>query len=160
MSKVRCFRAGLLAVVLVLAMGLASCAGGSGQAAFAPEDAKTLLDSGAFDPSMGEVNGSVVAGLYGLDAASIQDSVCYMAANSSVSADELTILALTDEAAAQAAVDACKNRVQNQIATCRSYAPAAVPRLEGAVIRQAGNTVLLAVGDPQLLSGAVDGLLQ
>ena len=38
------------------------------------------------------------------------------------------------------------------------YAPAAIPHLEAAVIRRAGSTVLLAVGDPSGVAGAVDDL--
>ena len=152
-------RAGLLAAALALILALGACGDNSAQQpVYTLDDAQTLLDSGAFDPSMAQVPSDLVAGLYGLDTDSLQDCVCYMATNTSVSADELTILILSDESAAQAAVEACQDRVENQIAVCESYAPAAVPRLEDAVIRQAGNTVLLAVGDPATLPGAVDAL--
>ena len=142
---------------LVIAVTLCAC-GNSGERKFELEDAQTLLDSGAFDESMAQVNTDAILTIYGIDAATVEDGVCYMATNTSVSADELTILVLTDEAAAQSAMEACQARVESQIAVCESYAPAAVVRLEGAVIRQAGNTVLLAVGDPDQLPAAVDAL--
>ena len=142
---------------LVIAVTLCAC-GNSGERKFELEDAQTLLDSGAFDDAMAEVPGDVMAALYGLNANEVEGCVSYMATNTSVSADELTILILTDESAAKTAVEACQARVESQIAVCESYAPAAVPRLEGAVIRQAGNTVLLAVGDPEQVSVAVDAL--
>ena len=82
----------------------------------------------------------------------------YLASNASVSADELTILILQDEEAAQAAETACEKRLDNQLKTYQDYGPAAIPRLESAVIRRAGNTVLLAVGDPSTLPGVVDQL--
>lgn len=146
-----------LSGALILAFALCAC-GGQKDGAYSVADAQTLLDSGAFDESMAQVNTAAILTIYGIDASAVEDGVCYMATNTSVSADELTILVLTDEAAAQAALEACQARVDSQIAVCESYAPAAVVRLEGAVIRQAGNTVLLAVGDPDQLPAAVDAL--
>ncbi len=151
-------RIGALAAALVLPLILCACGGAPTETAYTAADAETLLASGAFDRSMAPVDGEVIAALYGLDGATVEDCVSYLATNSSVSADELTILVLTDEQAAKAALEACQSRVKSQIAVCESYAPAAVPRLEGAVIRQSGNTVLLAVGDPEILPGAVDAL--
>ena len=60
------------------------------------------------------------------------------------------------EDAAIAAEEACKARVTAQIAVCESYAPAAVPRLEQALVSRRGNTVLLVVGDPDILSTLKD----
>lgn len=154
----RLIRMGILAVSAAALLTLGACGAGDGQQPYDLQDAETLLASGAFDPSMGPVEPQAVAALYGLDPATVEDCVSYMATNTSVSADELTILVLTDEQAAQAALEACQARVDSQITVCKSYCPAAVPRLEGAVIRQAGRTVLLAVGDPALLPVAVDGL--
>lgn len=151
-------RVGALICIAALALTMCACGPDGGQQPYELQDADTLLASGAFDPSMGPVEPQAVAVLYGLDPATVEDCVSYMAANTSVSADELTVLVLTDEQAAQAALEACQARVDSQIAVCESYCPAAVPRLEGAVIRQAGRTVLLAVGDPALLPGAVNGL--
>lgn len=152
-------RLAALAGVLALAFALCACGGNQDTVkTYSVDNAQTLLDSGAFDESMAQVNTDAILTIYGIDAATVEDGVCYMATNTSVSADELTILVLTDEAAAQAAMEACQARVESQIAVCESYAPAAVVRLEGAVIRQAGNTVLLAVGDPDQLPAAVDAL--
>ena len=155
--KQRFFRIGVLAVALSFSLALYAC-GGPQEAIYTTADAETLLASGAFDESMAQVNTAAILTIYGIDASAVEDGVCYMATNTSVSADELTILVLTDEAAAQAVLKACQARVDSQIAVCESYAPAAVVRLEGAVIRQAGNTVLLAVGDPDQLPAAVDAL--
>lgn len=117
-----------------------------------------LAGDGLFNSELAPVDGDVAVLLYGLDGSTVTEAVCRLAANTSVSADELTLLILTDEDAALAAEEACRGRVASQIAVCESYCPAAVPRLEGAVIRRLGNTVLLAVGDPDLLPGAVDDL--
>ena len=157
--KLKLSRLAALAGALALAFALCACGGNQDAAkTYSVDNAQTLLDSGAFDESMAQVNTDAILTIYGIDAATVEDGVCYMATNTSVSADELTILILTDESAAKTAVEACQARVESQIAVCESYAPAAVPRLEGVVIRQAGNTVLLAVGDPEQVSAAVDAL--
>ena len=121
-------------------------------------DAQILLESGLFNGDMGPVDKVVVSLLYGIDENAIQDCICYMAANTAASADELAIFILTDADAARLAESACQKRAEAQIEASKNYAPAAVPRLENAVIRRIGNTVLFAVGDPEWLPEAVDGL--
>lgn len=148
-------RTGLLWMLVVL---LLLCGCTAGETPYTVGDAQILLEAGLFNGDMGSVDKAVAAQLYGIDEAVIQDCVCYMAANTASSADELTVLILTDEAAAGLAEAACQKRMKNQIEASRSYAPAVVPRLENAVIRRSGNTVLFAVGDPERLAKAVDGL--
>lgn len=143
---------------LALLLLLAGCSAGKETASYTVDDAQTLLDAGLFDGDMAPMDSYVISLLYGIDEDTISDCAGYMAANTSSSADELTVLVLTDEEAAQAAAEACQARVNSQITVCRDYTPAAVPRLENAVIRRAGNTVLLAVGDPDRLPDAVDSL--
>ena len=155
--KQRFFRIGVLAVALSFSLALYAC-GGPQEAIYTTADAETLLASGAFDESMAPVDGDIVAVLYGIDASTVEECVSYLATNTSVSADELTILVLTDEEAAKTAETACEKRLDNQLKTAKNYTPAAVPRLEGGVIRRQGNTVLLAVGDPSKLPGVVDQL--
>lgn len=148
---------------LALLVMLSGCGGSGNETAaempYTLDDAQTLLDAGLFDGDMGMLDDSyVISMLYHIDEDSIQACVSYQAANTSVSADEVTILILKDEDAAQAAEAGCHQRVEEQIDASRNYTPAAVPRLEEAVIRRSGNTVLLAVGDPDGLAGAVDKL--
>lgn len=147
----------ILLLAVSAALLLAGCSAPT-PSAFSTGDADALLAAGLFDEGMAQVDASIVAMLYGIDEATITSCVSYQTTNTSVSADELTILVLKDEAATQAAVAACEKRVDSQLEICRSYAPQAVPRLEGAVVRQLGNSVLLAVGDPDQLPAAVDGL--
>lgn len=146
----------------LLAVGLVGCsskpAANHKPAAYTVEDAQVLLDSGVFNGEMAEIDLDTVAMLYGIDRDTVEGGVSYLASNASVSADELTILILQDEEAAQAAETACEKRLDNQLKTYQDYGPAAIPRLESAVIRRAGNTVLLAVGDPSTLPGVVDQL--
>ncbi len=147
----------LMMPLLALALLLSAC-GGGGKAAYTTGAAKALLDAGAFSGEMEEVDGATAAMIYGLDAATVKECVCYMASNTSVNADEVTVLVLTDENAAKAAVTACEARVASQIDSCTDYCPDQVPRLEDAVISRRGNTVLLAVGDPEKLPQALKAL--
>lgn len=143
----------IFALVLAL-MLLCGCGAASSPSAYPLTFADTLMDTGAFEGSeMAPVDLEVAAILLGIDPETIVEGVYYMAVNTSVSADELLILILKDEDSAIAAESACKARVEAQIKVCETYCPAAVPRLEGARIGRLGNSVLLAVGDPDLIHG-------
>ncbi len=150
---------------LALAMLLGGCAGDAANTApptetvpYAAADAGALIDAGAFEGEMEEVDAYVVSMLYGIDEESIQECACYMALDTSVSADEVAVLVMADEEAAQAAVTACQERVEDQIGQCRDYCPDQVPKLEDAVILRRGSTVLFAVGDPDALPQALSEL--
>ena len=125
---------------------------------YSTQDVQTLLDAGVFSGEMAPLEAEVIPLLYGLDDSAVTDCAAYLAANTAQSADEVAVLVLADEQAAQAAQAACLQRVADQLKTCRDYAPAAVPSLEAAVVERRGNTVLLAVGDPETLPQAVAAL--
>lgn len=150
----------VLLFAALLAVSLMGCSSNSpkSSAGYTVEDAQVLLDAGVFNGEMGKIELGTVAMLYDIDRDTIKDGVSYLASDTSVSADELTILILTDEEAAKTAETACEKRLDSQLNTAKNYTPAAVPRLEGAVIRRQGNTVLLAVGDPSKLPSVVDQL--
>lgn len=145
-----------LLCMLILLVVLYGCT--ASETPYTVSDAQVLLEADLFNGDMGPVDKHIVSQLYGIDEDAILDCICYVAANTASSADELTIFILTDENGAKLVEDACQKRVENQIEASRNYAPAAVPRLENAVVRRIGNTVLFAVGDPEWLSEAVDGL--
>lgn len=125
---------------------------------FSTQDVQTLLDAGVFSGEMAPLEAEVIPLLYGLDDSAVTDCAAYLAANTAQSADEVAVLVLADDQAAQEAQEACLQRVADQLKTCRDYAPAAVPSLEAAVVERRGNTVLLAVGDPETLPQAVAAL--
>ena len=142
-----------VSALLLLLLLLCSCAKPAAPEPYTTALAGELLASAAFEGSeMAPLDMDILSILYGIDSASITDGVYHMAVNTSASADELVILVLADEAAAQQAEEACKARQTAQIAVCEDYCPAAVPRLEGAVISRRGNTLLFVVGDPAVLS--------
>ena len=144
----------LLSAVLLLS----SCGGKSEKTAYTAEDVTVLLDAGVFSGEMVQVDGAVAVGLFGLDAAAVEEITCYMAINSSVSADEVAVFVLTDEEAAQAAESACQAHVESRIESSAQYCPDQVPKLEDAVISRLGSTVLLAVGETEALLDALETL--
>lgn len=148
-------------VMATLALMLLCSCGSSGQndakPPYDPSIADVLLESGAFEGSeMAPIDSMIVSILYGIDEGTITECVGYMATNTSVSADELVVLILTDAEAAAAAEEACKARISSQITVCESYAPAAVPRLEKALVSRRDNTVLLVVGNPDIIASAME----
>lgn len=148
----------LICVVMVVLM--TSC--GPNQPAASPftlDDAQTLLDAGLFNGDMGRIDDPyIIAMQHHVDEDTIRECISWQAANTSESADEVTVVVFSDEAAAINAEAGFQERIDDQISTAADYAPAAVPRLKAAVIRRIGNTILLAVGDPDRLAEAVDSL--
>lgn len=145
-------------ILLLLAALLCGCGGKESLASYTAADAQALLDAGVCSGEMEKVDAYVAAMLYGVEEEQITDCACYLALDTSVSADELSVLVLADEAAARAAEEGAHRRVESQIESCALYCPDQVPRLEGAVILRRGNTVLLAVGDGEKLSRALEEL--
>ena len=125
---------------------------------YSADDIQTLLDAGVFSGEMEALDADLIPLLYGIDPATVIHCAGYIALNTAQSADEVAVLTLTDEASAQAAQEACQQRVADQLKTCQTYAPAAVPSLEAAVVECWGSTVLLAVGDPETLPQAAADL--
>ena len=148
----------IMTVLLSALLLLSGCGGGGEKSAYTAEDVTALLDAGAFSGEMEQVDGSVAAGLFGLDASTVEEITCYMAINSSVSADEVAVFVLADEEAAQAAESACQAHVESRIESSAQSCPDQVPKLEDAVIRRLGNTVLLAVGETEPLAKALEDL--
>lgn len=144
-----------LFALLLAVLALTGCGGRA--MPFATEDVARLLEADAFPGSeMEMLESDILVMLYGLDAASVTDCAGYLATNTSVSADEAAVFVLTDEAAAVAAEEACRARIEAQLAMCRTYCPDAVPRLEDAFVARWENTVLLAVGDAKIITSVLE----
>ena len=146
--------AALLAVLLVLS----GCGKKSEKTAYTADDVTALMDAGAFTGELEQVDGAVAAALFGLDSSTVVEITCYMAINTAVSADEVAVFVLTDEAAAKAASSACQAHVDSRTESSSQYCPDQVPKLEDAVISRQGSTVLLAVGETEPLAAALEEL--
>ena len=149
----------IVPAVLALCLTLAACGGGNEEtAAFDPAvTAQSLLDSGAFSDALEEVDTSVAATLYGVDEADIADGVVYMSL--SAGAEEIAVLVLSDADAAAAAMEGLEAHVADQRAALESYQPDEVSKLDGAILQQKGNSVLLAVcADPAAAKAVLEEL--
>ena len=149
----------IVSALLALCLTLSACGGGGQEAAaFDPDaTAQALLDSGAFSDALEEVDTSVAATLYGVDEADIADGVVYMSL--SAGAEEIAVLVLSDADAAAAAMEGLEAHVADQRAALENYQPDEVSKLDGAILEQRGNSVLLAVcADAQAARTAIEGL--
>ena len=79
----------------------------------------------------------------GLSREDLTDGVIYRSAGATC--EELSLLIFSDSGAAQTAQGALEAYLQSQIENNRDYRPGEIPKLEDAVLRQEGSTVLLAV---------------
>ena len=147
------------AALLLLAVVISGCSSGAGEP-YSLSDAARLMEAGVCGGEMAEIQVSTrtVAMLYGVDEGDIRDFVSFQATNTAVSADEVTVLILTDDAAAERAGAACRRRIESEIKNYEAYCPAAIPSLKGAVVDRIGNTVLVVVGDPKIAADAVKKL--
>lgn len=149
----------IVPAVLALCLTLSACGGGNEEAAaFDPDaTAQALLDSGAFSDALEEVDLSVAATLYGVDEADLTDGTVYMSL--SAGAEEIAVLVMANETSAAAAMDGLEKRVADQKAALESYQPDEVSKLDGAILEQRGNSVLLAVcADAQAAQSALEAL--
>lgn len=139
--------------ILLAALALMLLCSCGGSKVYTLEHADELLNSGAFEGSeMEELDSRAFSVLYGIDDEDLVEYKAYIAANSWTSADELAVLVFVDEQAAIDAEAAFRVRVSAQLEVMGLYAPASVSRLEEAFIGRRGNTVLFAVGDPEIIA--------
>ena len=133
-----------LAAAAVCLLALAGCGGQSGgEAGYTKEQVQTILDSGAFTDELDELDCDTAWALYQLEEAGLSredltDGVIYRSAGATC--EELSLLIFSDSGAAQTAQGALAAYLHN-----RDYRPGEIPKLEDAVLRQEGSTVLLAV---------------
>lgn len=148
----------LLPGVLALCLCLTACSGGDSAQGYDPAaTAQALLDSTAFSDSLDSLDKDTAAVLYGIDAATITDCAVYTSL--SMGAEEIAVLTLTDEGAAQTAKAALDKRVSDQIAALKSYMPNEVDKLNHAIVEQKGNSALLVVAaDAAAAQSVLDGL--
>ena len=144
---------------LLLCFLLSGCQEQQEQVPFTKELGQQILSSGVFTYPLDELDCDTAWALYGLEGAGLQrqqltDGMVYGSAGAGC--EELAVLIFDDEDSASLALQALSNYLQNQIRSNEDYRPLEIPKLEDAVLRQRGNTVLLVVSAD---SAAVETLL-
>lgn len=147
-----------LCAALALALSLAACSGGGKDSAGYDPAAvsKALLDSGAFSETLEALDADLITGFYGLETAP-EEAAVYT--STGATAEEVAVMTFADQESADAALTAMETRVADQKAACEGYLPAELPKLDKAIVKESGKSVLLVVAnDPEKAQAALDGL--
>lgn len=108
-------------------------------------DTEALLDGGAFSEELEEMDEVIFTRLYGLEEGTLTEGKVY--GSTGATAEEVAIFAFSDEEAAKAGVALCEERLEYLKESNVEYRPQEMPKLEKAVVRQIGNTVLFLVAN-------------
>jgi len=127
-----------------LCLVLAAC-GGKGEAPFDPqgEGVQTLLASAAFSEALTEIDGETACLRYGVDYATVTDSVVY--GSTGATAEELAVLSFGSEEEAQDALKAVQLWLEDRREEMADYLPGESAKLDGAVAQTRGASLVLAV---------------
>lgn len=150
----------LAALGLVFCLALCACGQPAGDAPKDPydtDDVTALLDAGIFSETPEELDSDIACEVMGVDSTLV--SSCRVCIPTSTNAEAVALFILNDAADAETVKSACETWIADQIESYQDYAPAHVPKLEGAVVSVRQNTVLVVVGsDPAAAKTAVDAL--
>ncbi len=150
----------LLIPLAALALALLAACGGQdpAPAGYDPETtAQALLDSGAFSQELSQLDADLVSAYLGLESEP-EAAAVYTSLEGGY--EELVIVTMADEEAAAAAKTAVEAHLtaQTETETEVQYKPEDLPKLQSAVVRQAGSTVVLVVAaDYDAVAAVLDG---
>lgn len=142
----------LCLAALTAALLLTACGGqkdGSDKAGpYTADTLQALVEAGAFSEELEGLDEETAFALYQLadyDLSREELSGCTVLRSAGATCEEAAVLTLAGEEQAEKAVTALEDYVDGQIAANRDYRPGEIPKLEGALIKRSGGTVLLAV---------------
>ena len=156
-----------LMLAAVAALALTACGGGGGEENGAPpiystQNVADIAEAGAFSETLEELDGDTAFALYrladyGLSREDLTD--CAVLRSSGATCEEGAVLVFSGEDQADQGRKALESYVQNQITSNRDYRPAEIPKLEDAILEQAGDSVVLVVAaDAEAARTALEGL--
>lgn len=149
----------LLPLALALLLLLSSCGGGGTGKAYDPKGAaQALVDAGAFSLPLEELPAALLYDFdgYGMDSQKLTASIAVTASGYT---EQVSVTVWKTEADAKAAVEAFGEYLQDMKDTYASYAPLEVEKLNHAIVKQQGSSVLLVVpADADAAQEAVDRL--
>ena len=117
---------------------------------FELELVESMVQAGAFSEELEELDADTAFMLYkladyGLVREDLTDAAVVRSAGATC--EEGAVLLLADEEKAGAAAEAMGDYLESQIESNENYRPNEIPKLEGAVLKTQGNTLLLAVAN-------------
>lgn len=146
----------LLPAALALILLLSACGGTPAQEYDPGETAQALLDSAAFSEALEALELDFLPDVYGVGG-TVSDGVIY--ASTGATAEEIVVLKMAAKADADQALAQLQKRVEDQKAACEGYLPLELPKLDKAIVKQVGSSVLLVVAnDGEAAQKALDAL--
>ena len=104
------------------------------------------------------LDADLISSLYGLES---QPEAAAVYTSTGATAEEIAVLVFSTQEEADDARKALEARVSDQKDACEGYLPAELPKLEQAIVKESGSSVLLVVAnDSQAAQAALDGLAQ
>lgn len=134
------------AAILLAFSLMTGCSQGGGKTITAPtkDVAQKLQDSISFEYPLSQLPDDAANKLYGLDGSIIEEQAVFVGVGGAL-ADEVGVWRVKDEKDAATVEEAAEKRVENQKTSFKDYAPAEMPKLEKAVIKTNGDTIILCV---------------
>lgn len=144
----------------VMALTLLTACGSANVTIDVNEAADTLKTNLSYAGSLEELGSKMLENTYDeIDTESITAYKAYVSAD--VTAEEVAVFEMKDDAAAAALKTVLEAHVQAQKEIYADYSPEGVVRLEKAVIRQSGKYVILCISDDtDKVASEVDKLLK
>lgn len=154
----------LFAAILALAMlPLVGCSKGSADEQKEPPSptalASSIKENSKFDDELTQIDLDVAASLYSFNEDIVSDSSIFMGTGST--AEEIAVFTAVTEDNAKTLFAACEARIKDQIESYTNYVPTEIPKLESAIVKQSGLTVVLCVSaDSDAAKTAIDEALK
>lgn len=127
----------------VIALGLAACGEKAAEGFDVEATPKALMDAGAFSEELEPLEEVILLRLYELDEDKVAASVGF--ASTGLTAEEVAVFEMTDEAAAKDAEVLLQNHLEYQKESNVDYRPNEMPKLEKAMVERRGKTLLFLV---------------
>lgn len=140
----------LMGVMCVLSLTACGAKGGetAEEKSFPTSAVQAMVEAGAFSEELEELDADMAYMLYHLEEYGLarEDLLdCALLRSAGATCEEGAVLIFPDEEKAAAALEALGAYVEGQIESNADYRPSEIPKLEGAILKHKGPSVLLAV---------------
>lgn len=134
----------LLAACATLLVLCTACTSSKTISAAPNEVAEKLTHSIKFSDQLTKLNDKAAARLYGLDMDKLGSQAVYVG-TAGATPEEVAVWKAKDDSYVKTIEKAAKDRISNQKESFKDYVPKEMPKLENAVVKTSGKTVILCV---------------